>query len=421
MTEVAIGRRKRSGLRLFSLFGIEVRLDVSVLLIFGLIVYSLGAGLLPGWHPQWSAALTWMTALVAGVVFFASLLAHELSHSLVARRFGIRVPRITLFLFGGMAEMDSEAKTPGAEFAIAIAGPLMSLFLGVLFTTLATTALDGDTLDRLLADPAGAMAGLGPAATACLWLGSVNVMLAVFNMLPGFPLDGGRVFRAVVWRLTGDYLLATRLASTAGRLFGWGLMALGFWNLLALGSPGGLWLILIGWFLSYLAAASYTQQLTLTTLRALKVRDIMRTQFEHVPAGVSIETFVEDYLLRSNQSLWPVLDEGRLVGLISTKDVTRIPVAERREKQVSAVMSPVGGGAPDSGARVDGGGADNGGDGGGVVGRTIDEDVPATEALGALLARRDEPVAVMRDGRVTGLLGGADILRWVALHQDRES
>jgi Zn-dependent protease len=327
-------------------------------------------------------------------MFFASLLAHELSHSLVARRFGIRVPRITLFLFGGVAEIESEAETPQAEFTIAIAGPLMSLLLGVLFGTLANFSMSADVTDALLTDPQAAMADLGPVVTACLWLSSVNFVLAIFNMIPGFPLDGGRVFRAIVWRVTGDLLLASRLASTAGRWFGWTLMAIGLWDLLAHRNLGGLWFIMIGWFLSHLATASYTQLLTQRTLRSLKVSDVMRTRFDTVPAAASVEDFIENYLLRSNQVLWPVEDEGRVVGLVSMADVAGMAMAERAHRRVGEVMVELSK-AP-----------------------TLDAHALATKALNALLAAGDSPVAVVREGQVVGLVRGSDVLRWVTLHRD---
>jgi Zn-dependent protease/CBS domain-containing protein len=383
-------------MRLFSVFGIEVRLDVSVVLIFGLIVYSLGAGLLPHWHPDWTAGLRWATAFAGGLMFFASLLAHELAHSLVARRYGIRVPRITLFLFGGVAEIEAEADTPQAEFAIAIAGPLMSLVLGLAFGTLAGMGMDSAVAATMLEQPEDAIAKLDPVLTIALWLGSVNLMLALFNMVPGFPLDGGRVFRAAVWRLTGDHLLASRLASNAGRWFGWGLMAYGAWSLLAARDPGGLWFVMIGWFLSNLASTSFAQVVAERALRTLKVRDVMRTRFDTVPANTSVEDFVENYLLRSNQGLWPVVDEGGVgvVGFVGSDEVTRVPLADRPRRRVREVMTDL------------------------EQARTLDADTQATQALRALLATKDTPVPVLGNGAVVGLVLGSDILRWITLHRD---
>ncbi len=395
MAELRPVSRERGGLRLFTVFGIEIRLDFSVVIIFGLIVYSLAVGLFPQWHPEWAPAVSWGTAFIAGIIFFASLLAHELSHSLTARRFGIRVPRITLFLFGGVAEIESEAETPGAEFTIAIAGPLMSAALGLAFTFIVSVSLGEQTLGQILERPEQTMAGLSPVMTACIWLGSVNMMLALFNLIPGFPLDGGRVFRALIWRLTGEHLLATRMASTAGKWFGWSIMGLGFWNLLVLKSLGGLWLVLIGWFLSHLATASYSQLLTQRSLRTLRVGDVMRTRFDHVPADVSVENFIENYLLRSSQLLWPVIDQGSVLGTLSFSEASAVPVAERPRRLVTDVMSKLG------------------------TARVIDADAMASSALTALLQAGDEPVAVVSGAKVVGLIRGSDILRWIMLHQDQ--
>ncbi len=392
MTDLKLGGAERPGLRLFSIFGIEIRLDWSVLIIFALIVYSLGAGLFPQWHPDWSAATTWITALGAGVIFFASLLAHELSHSLMARRYGIRVPRITLFLFGGMAEIEAEARTPKEEFNIAVVGPLMSAALGVMFTLLASAAM-GDELVRLLADdPQSAVAQLSPAVTASIWLGSVNLMLAVFNLVPGFPLDGGRVFRALIWWLTGDAVRATRVASNAGKGVGWILMGLGFWNIFAQGNLGGLWLVLIGWFLTHIARASYTQMITERSLRSVRVEDVMRTRFDTVPADTTIDSFIEDYLLRSNQHLWPVVDGDRYLGTVSFSDARQVPPGERRGRRVSELLTPL----DDA--------------------HTLDAGEMASTALRRLGGVGDEPVVVLSNGRVVGIIRAGDILRWTMVH-----
>ena len=376
------------------LFGIEIRLDFSVTIIFALIVFSLGGSVFPDWHPDWSPLVTWSTALLAGVLFFASLLAHELSHSLVARRFGIRVPRITLFLFGGVAEIETEARTPGAEFAIAIAGPLMSLALAFGFSTLVASQVDTQVLEDLLENPGSGAAALSPFASACVWLSSVNLMLAIFNMVPGFPLDGGRVFRAVIWRLTGDRLLATRYSATTGKWFGWFIMTFGLWNLLIVKSAGGLWLMLIGWFLSHLATASYTQTLTEKLLESRRVRDLMRTRFERVAASTGLDEFAEGWLLRSNQLLWPVYgSEGQTVGVVTLADVAAHDADKRRRLTVADVMTPL--------ARL----------------QTLQEDQDAMEASALLSQAGDQPLAVMRGDDLVGLIRGADVLRWMTLHK----
>lgn len=381
-------------MKLFTIFGIEIRLDFSVVFIFGLIVYSLGVGVFPSWHPGWPTATVWSTAFAAGLLFFASLLAHELSHSLIARRFGIRVPRITLFLFGGMAEIETEAETPGAEFAIAIAGPLMSLAIAFVCMLYAGSALTESVLETLLEQPEQGMEQVGPLVTVSLWLGTVNFMLAVFNMVPGFPLDGGRVARAIIWRLTGDRMRATRVATIAGRWFGWMIMGLGLWELLALRSMGGLWLVLIGWFLSHLATQSYAQAFTQKRLEPLAVADLMRTRFERVPADMSVARFVDECLLRSNQLLWPVMQGARCIGTASLEEVMALPVERRAETSVGDIARSLS----SSGA--------------------IDVRLPAAEAMRALAAFQDRPVPVVRGEEVVGLLRGTDVLKWLTVHGD---
>jgi Zn-dependent protease len=383
----------RRGIRLGRLFGIEIRLDFSVLLIFMLIVYSLATGILVSWHPDWSPPQIWSVALSTAILFFASLLAHELSHSVVAQRFGLPVPRITLFLFGGVAEMEREPDRPWQEFVIAIAGPAMSFALGFLFLNLAGTLAGPGWLERLAAQDQAVLAELSPFATMMLWLGSVNLVLAVFNLIPGFPLDGGRVFRAIMWGITGDQLRATRWASDLGRYFGWTLMALGALSLFRGGGVQGLWLILIGWFLSHLARASYEQLLTQRSLGGMRVGDLMRTRFDQVAPDIGILEFIDNHLLRSAQQLWPVIDRGRLVGTVALSDVIGLAAPDRQRSRVADVMRPL------------------------AQGSYLDPGLSGDAVLQRLVDSGTEPLAVVRDGQVVGLIHRGDILKWLALHR----
>ena len=197
----ALGSR---GWRIGSLFGIDICLDPSLLIIFVLIVYLLGTGVFPTWHPDWDNSTGWLVAVAAAVLFFVSLLAHEMAHALMSRRFGIGVRRITLFLFGGVAEMEDEPREPRAEFLVAIVGPATSLVLGLVFSSIALTMAGPGFADLLAEDSDAALASLSPLASLLLWLGPVNTILGIFNLVPGFPLDGGRVLRAAIWWYTGD-------------------------------------------------------------------------------------------------------------------------------------------------------------------------------------------------------------------------
>lgn len=333
--------RPAGGLRIARILGIDIELDPSLALIFALVVYSLGAHELAAWHPDWSPALRWLTATTAGVLFFASLLGHELSHSMVARHYGIRVPRIKLFLFGGQAEIEREPPHPRAEFWMAIAGPAFSLALGGACMGIAQLALGERGTAMLAEQPRAALATLGFAPTILLWLGSVNVVLAVFNMVPGFPLDGGRVLRAVVWWLTGNRARATRWAAGAGRFFGSAMMAFGAWTVLAEHQAGGFWYVLMGWFLSHLASASGQQERLHSALDGVRVGDVMRTHFETVDARQPLARFIDDQLMRSAQPLWPVLRQGAVVGAIGLEQVADVHADTRASATVMEAMLPL--------------------------------------------------------------------------------
>lgn len=261
--------------------------------------------------------------MVSGLLFFASVLAHELAHSWVARRFGIPVPRITLFLFGGLAEIEREPDTPGAEFLIAIAGPLTSLAIGLVFAFAGTSLAPPEFAQAWTEDPQAAMATLSPLATLLLWLGPVNIVLALFNLVPGFPLDGGRVLRAAVWWISGDRYRATRTASATGQMFGWFLMILGALQALSGIVLEGFWLLMIGWFLSNAASSSYQQMVLREIFKGVTGRDMMRSHFETIDAHQPVADFIDQHLLQSPQTLWPVIEDGQLIGLLSQVDTMK--------------------------------------------------------------------------------------------------
>ena len=212
-----------TGIKIGRLFGIRVELDASVILIFLLLLFNLGAGVFPFWHPDWSAAVRWSTAAVAAVLFLGSILVHELSHALVARAYQIPVRSIRLFLFGGVADIEHEPTSPKAEALMAGIGPAVSIGLGVLFGLLAGLS----TPFRIEGDPMLAIERMGPFTTLLMWLAPVNILVGVFNLLPAFPLDGGRVFRAALWATTNNLHTATRWAARVGQGFGWMLILLG--------------------------------------------------------------------------------------------------------------------------------------------------------------------------------------------------
>jgi Zn-dependent protease/CBS domain-containing protein len=390
------------GFHLARIAGIDVYLDWSLLIIFSLVLLSLGAGAFPMWHPDWSPIVTWATALGAAVLFFASVLVHELSHALVGRAYGIEVPRITLFVFGGMAQMREEPRAWNAELWMALAGPATSLVLGIAFTALGW-AIGREGLAVLETEPEQAASSLTPLATLLLWLGPINIILGLFNLVPGFPLDGGRVLRAAIWGVTGDVRRATLWASHAGQFVAWVLIGLGIAMAFGLSVPlfgtgfvSGLWLVLIGWFLNNAAISSYRQMLIRDTLEDVPVSKLMKTDIESVEPGIGLQALVDEYLVRSDQRAYPVVDRGRLVGMICLRDVHKVPRTDWSSTAVSAVMTPVDGLA------------------------SVGPDDTSLHAMTILGERGVNQLPVLERGRVLGLVRREDILRWLSVYGDRK-
>jgi Zn-dependent protease len=384
------------GLRLGRIFGIEIVADWSLILIFALVAFNLGAGVFPRWHPDWGAGLIWFEAITAAVLFFVSVLLHELSHAVVGRMHGIPVPRITLFLFGGVSHMEGEAPTPKAEFLMAVVGPLTSIVLGLLGVT-AASALLGTTADATAGDPMKVMQDAGPVATLLLWLGPINLILGVFNLVPGFPLDGGRVLRSALWFFTGSLHRATLWASRTGQGFAFLLMATGLTLTLTGGIGQGLWLILIGWFLNTAAKMSYRQLIVREAFEDVAVSDIMRTQLASVSADTTVADLVQELFSETDQQAFPVVEGDRLLGLICLEDIRKVPQSEWARAQVRAIMTP----------REE------------LV--TAAPTDPAHEALTKLAQRGVDQLPVLRsDGSGTDQLAGVvrrqDLMRWLSLH-----
>jgi Zn-dependent protease/CBS domain-containing protein len=385
------------GLRFGSIRGIEIIADPSLAIIFVLILVSLATGVFPAWHPNWSAGLCWMTASGAAVLFFASVLAHELSHALVGRRRGVQFKRITLFVFGGVAQMESEPPSWRSELSMAAVGPVTSLLLG--FAFLALAGLAGGPLHIDPNNPRAGLAALGPLATLLFWLGPINIMLGLFNLVPAFPLDGGRVLRALMWAMSGDLYRATRWASMAGRAFAWLLISAGVLMILGIEVPllgrgliNGLWLAFVGWFLNNAALLSYRELLLRESLEHVPVSKLMLTRFVRIAPQMRIDTLIEEHLMTSGQRSFPVQVDGRLVGMVSLGDLHKYKRDKWHEVTVEDVMTPA--------AQL----------------VTIDPNGSALTAL-EILTRRDlAQLPVVQGQDLLGLLRREDILKWLSLH-----
>ncbi len=308
------------GIRVGRIFGIPIYIDFSWVLVFGLVTFSVST-YFGSQHPTWSSTQTWTVGILTTLLFFASVVFHELAHSVVAQGYKIKVLSITLFIFGGLARISREPAKAMQEFNIAIAGPLASAFLSGAFYSL-TIVFPGKPM-------------LGALAT---YLGETNLVLALFNLLPGFPLDGGRIFRAIVWGATKDFTRATRAAGASGKLIAYALIILGIASI-AYGNWGGAWLGLIGWYLLTAAQASVAQVTIRGALAGLCATDVMSQEVPTIPANMSLDEYSNE-VLRTGRRMHIVTMGDRLTGMMNVAALNQVPRDEWNMNSVQAVMVP---------------------------------------------------------------------------------
>jgi Zn-dependent protease/CBS domain-containing protein len=357
--------------------GIHVGLNWSLLVVAALIAWSIATGILPAAAPGQSAAAYWTAGLVSAFVYLASLLAHELAHSVVATRRGVKVEGITLWLFGGVSRFSSESSSPGAQALITFVGPLTSLVLGALFV-LASIAVGG-----------GANSGLVSASLA--WLGYINILLGVFNLLPAFPLDGGRILQSLIWLQTRNRLRATKIAARIGMAFAFLFIAYGLLTFFAAGSViGGIWAVFLGWFLLSAARAEETGGLIRQALSGVRVADVMTPDPVQAPDDISVEEALHGYMLTSRHSTFPTHDAGgRLSGLLTMAALKQVAPGARTAtliKQITCPLDQVTTASP----------AD-----------------PVTNLLGAADGCSEGRTLVVDNGRLVGIISPSDISRLV--------
>lgn len=367
-------------IKLFNLLGFPIYIDLSWFVIVILITWSLATQLFPRYYDVPTSVYWWM-GLAGALGLFVSIVAHELGHAVVARRFDVPMKGITLFIFGGVAEMGQEPPSAKAEFFVAIGGPIVSVVLaGVFF------------LVSYLGE-----AAFPPPVDGVLWyLGFINAVVVAFNLIPAFPLDGGRILRGVLWHLKGNLRWATRITSSLGSGFGIFLIALGVISIIGGNVIGGGWQVLLGLFLRGAAQMSYQQVLIRRALEGEPVERFMRSDVNTVPPSVTISELVQDYVYKFHHKMFPVMDGEQLVGCITTREIQQIPQEEWNQRTVGDVLKPCG--------------EEN----------TIAHDADAMEALSSMNRSGASRLMVVRDGRLEGIVSLKDLMKFISLKVELE-
>lgn len=361
----------KTSITLFKVFGIPVEVNVSWFIIFALVSWSLVSLYFPTNYPDMSEGSYWVMGLVAALMLFASVVLHELSHSYVAKMHGVPIRRITLFLFGGVSQMERESEDPGTEIKIAIAGPAMSFVLMFVFFIV-----------YYVVRTAGETGGVAPVFR---YLAIVNGMLGIFNLIPGFPLDGGRLLRAAIWKITGNIKKATYVASRVGSVVGIVFVLFGFLAVFRGYFVFGLWMVLIGFFLRQAASASYYHVVVDGALKGFKVRDAMRGDLVAVPGHISVQDLVDQYVFRHHLDCYPVIDGGQLRGVVAVEDIKSKPRSSWATTAVADVMRT-------DPARI-----------------SVHPDDDLAGALRKTMTERCGNLPVLEGGRVVGIIARRDI------------
>jgi len=361
----------RGSFKLFTIRGIEIRIDYSWFIIFILVTWSMSAQYFPMKYKEWSTAEYWAMGMITSVLFFASVLFHELSHSFVAMSKGIKVPRITLFIFGGAAEIAEEPREAGHEFIMAFAGPASSVVLGVVSAGL-----------WLLFESAG----IEQLAAIFNLLAYINIMLAFFNLIPGFPLDGGRVLRALIWGATGDLAKATRIAGMTGRAVAFFFIIMGIFIFFSGGDFQGLWLAFIGWFLLHAATQSTRHQLLRNMLAGHTAQEVMWTDCPFVDSGITVSDLVNEHILKKGRRCFPVIDGGRVSGIVTVHNVKELGRDQWPLTAVGSIMIPA------------------------ESLRSVRPDTPLPKVMEMMSADGVNQVPVVRDGRFLGMVSRDGIM-----------
>ena len=367
---------------LFKMLGFAVRVDASWLLIAFLIVWSLAVGVFPEEVPGLPTGTYWWMGIAGALGLFASIVVHEFSHSIVARRYGVPMKGITLFIFGGVAEMEEEPADPKTEFLMAIAGPLASVVVGGIFYVIGVAARTSWPIEFLVV--------LG-------YLASINWLLAVFNMIPAFPLDGGRVLRAALWQRWGNLVRATRAATFAGSLFGALLIVGGVLQLVFGNFVGAVWWFLLGMFLRMVSEASYQRVLLQSALKGEPVRRFMNRNVVTVKPDITVQDLVDNYIYKYHRKMFPVVtDSQQLVGCVGTEQVKKLPRNEWSQHNLTEIAAPC--------SRQN----------------TITPDTDAAKVLSIMGRAEDSPLLVVENDRLVAFVSPQDLLHFLSIKLELE-
>jgi Zn-dependent protease/predicted transcriptional regulator len=352
--------------------GIPIGLDYSWFLIFGLLTWLLATQHFPAEFPGWAPSFYWLVGAATAVLFFVSVLLHELGHSAVALRFGIPVRRITLFIFGGVSQIGTELPGAGAEFRIAIAGPLVSFVLAALFYALQTVT-----------------GAIQPLYALAKYLAYINLALGAFNLIPGYPLDGGRVFRAVVWAITHDLQRATLIAASVGRGFGFLLIGIGVWQMLGGNLIGGLWIAFIGWFLESAAAAQTAQVAVRGALAGHTVAQVMRSQCPTVPTTLTLQDVVDRQILGAGQRCLLVNRGDTTVGFMTLARIKQVPQSDWATTTAEQAMLPLD------------------------PSKSVTPETPLSSALERMARNSEKELPIISNGKAIGVLSSDDAVAFL--------
>jgi Zn-dependent protease/predicted transcriptional regulator len=368
----------RTSWRIGSLFGIDIRIDSSWIIIFTFVSWALASFYFPnrftGW-PQWQY---WVIGVVTSLLFFASVLGHELTHSLVAMRQGEEVRSITLFILGGVAELKGEPESPYKEFSMAFVGPLSSMVIALFFWTMSLAVRD-------FSQPIWALTR---------YLAFINLIVGIFNLIPGFPMDGGRVLRAIIWRVTGNLRKATRIASSTGQAIAFLFIVFGIFLIFSRALFNGLWMVFIGWFIHTAATRGYKQVVMKDMLKDIRAKDLMNREFEAVSPDLSLQDLIEEHILRKRQRAFLVFEKGHLDGIICLDDVKTVPKESWASTRVGEIMTPK---------------------------EKLETALPEDDGgsvLAKLTGRNVNQVPVVKAGKVEGILCRSDVLQFLQLRAE---